>query len=47
MFASPVWHFWIAVVLMVPVVLSLVALVVGYLKTVVNPKYPGVDQERG
>ncbi len=47
MFAALVWHFWIAVVLIVPCVLALVALVVGYLKTVVNPKYPGVDQERG
>lgn len=47
MFAALVWHFWIAVVLMVPVVLALVALVAGYLKNVVGPKYPGVDQERG
>lgn len=47
MFAAPVWHFWIAVVLIGPIVLGLVALVAGYLKTVVNPKYPGADQERG
>lgn len=47
MFASPVWHFWIAVVLMVPVVLTVVATVIGYLNKAVKPKYPGVDQERG
>ena len=45
--ASPVWHFWIAVVLMVTLVVPAVITVVAlYLKTVVKPRYPGVDQER-
>lgn len=43
-----VWHFWIAVVLMlflvVPAVVTVVAL---YLRKVVKPQYPGVDQPRG
>lgn len=47
MFAAVVWHFWIAVALMVPFLVAIVAVVAGYLKNVVNPKYPGVDQERG
>ena len=48
MFAAPVWHFWIAVVLMVTAVIPVTAMVViGYLNKVVKPKYPGADQERG
>ncbi len=48
MFAAPVWHFWIAVVLMVTLVVPAVALtVVMYLRKVVKPQYPGVDQPRG
>lgn len=43
-----VWHFWIAVVLVlflvVPAVVTVVAL---YLRKVVKPQYPGVDQPRG
>ncbi|HEU5084825.1 MAG TPA: hypothetical protein VFU14_15905 [Acidimicrobiales bacterium] len=43
-----VWHFWIAVVLMlflvIPAVVTVVAL---YLRKVVKPQYPGVDQPRG
>ena len=42
-----IWHFWIAVVLMVTLVVPAVITVVGlYLNKVVKPKYPGVDQER-
>jgi hypothetical protein len=48
MFASPPWHFWIAVVLMLTAVVPVtVMVVVGYLRKVVKPQYPGVDQERG
>lgn len=48
MFAAPVWHFWIAVVLMVSLVVPATVMVVaGYLNKVVKPRYPGVDQERG
>lgn len=46
MFAAPVWHFWIAVALMIPIVLAVIAVVVLYLTKVVKPKYPAVDQER-
>lgn len=47
MFAAPVWHFWIAVVLMITMVVPVTALVIVlYLRNVVKPKYPGVDQER-
>ena len=39
---------WIAVVLMITAVLPVVVMVVvGYLRKVVKPQYPGVDQERG
>lgn len=42
------WHYWIAVVLMVTMVVPAVVAVVGlYLRNVVKPKYPGIDQERG
>lgn len=48
MFASPPWHFWIAVVLMITLVVpAAVTMVVLYLRKVVKPQYPGVDQERG
>ncbi len=48
MFASPVWHFWIAVILMVTLIVpATIAVVAMYLNKVVKPKYPGVDQERG
>ena len=47
MFAAVVWHFWIALVLLITMVIPVLVAVVGlYLKKVVNPKYPGVDQER-
>ena len=43
-----IWHFWIAVVLMlflvIPAVVTVVAL---YLRKVVKPQYPGVAQPRG
>jgi uncharacterized membrane protein YpjA len=41
MFAeSHVWHYWIAVPLVVGAVLFIVATLVGYLVNVVKPKYP-------
>jgi uncharacterized membrane protein YpjA len=41
MFAeSHVWHYWIAVPLVVGAVLFVVATLVGYLLNVVKPKYP-------
>jgi hypothetical protein len=38
--ASQVWHFWIGVVLVFGAVLTVLALVVGYLVRVVKPQYP-------
>lgn len=37
---ATVWHFWIAVALVIPAVLIPVGLVVGYLVKVVAPRYP-------
>ncbi len=43
-----VWHFWIAVVLMITLIIpATVAVVALYLRKVVKPQYPGVDQPRG
>jgi len=36
---APVWHFWIAVFLVVPALLLVLATVVGYLVKVVAPRY--------
>jgi hypothetical protein len=38
--SAPVWHFWIAVFLVIPAVLLVVATVIGYLVKVVAPRYP-------
>ena len=35
-----VWHFWIAPVLVIGVLVLLVATVVGYLRKVTAPRYP-------
>ncbi|HEX6567939.1 MAG TPA: hypothetical protein VF015_02205 [Acidimicrobiales bacterium] len=35
-----VWHYWIAVVLIVGVIATLVALGAGYLKSVESTRYP-------
>ena len=37
---ATVWHFWIAVALVIPSVLIPVGLIVGYLVKVVAPRYP-------
>jgi len=48
MLAGVIWHFWIAVVLMITLIIpATVAVVVLYLRKVVKPQYPGVDQPRG
>ena len=42
-----VWHFWIAVVLMITLVVPATVTVVAlYLNKVVKPQYPEADQER-
>jgi hypothetical protein len=35
-----VWHYWIAVALVVPAVLLVVGIAVGYLYKVVFPRFP-------
>ena len=35
-----VWHYWIAVSLVVPAFLIAIVLVLVYLKVVVSPRYP-------
>jgi hypothetical protein len=40
LFAGQVWHYWIAVPLVVGAILLIVATIVGYLTKVVRPKYP-------
>ena len=39
-FAAPVWHWWISVVLTASAVLMVLAIVVGYVVKVVMPRYP-------
>lgn len=47
MLVAVIWHFWIAVVLMLALVIPAVVTVVAlYLRKVVKPRYPGVDQPR-
>lgn len=48
MLAGVIWHFWIAVVLMITLIIpATVTVVVLYLRKVVKPRYPEVDQPRG
>ncbi len=35
-----VWHFWIAVALVMPVILAIIAILIGYVYKVVMPRYP-------
>jgi uncharacterized membrane protein len=36
---APVWHFWIAVFIVIPALLLVVATIIGYLVKVVAPRY--------
>lgn len=40
MFAAPVWHFWIGLILFIAAVGGILALVGGYLKAVSSQRYP-------
>jgi hypothetical protein len=40
LFAAEVWHYWVGVVVAIGTILSVLALVVGYLVKVVAPQYP-------
>ena len=35
-----VWHYWIAVALVIPAVLLVIATIVGYVTKVSKPRYP-------
>jgi hypothetical protein len=37
---SVIWHYWIGVSLVVPAVLLVVGILIGYLNKVVLPRYP-------
>ena len=38
--AAKVWHYWIGIAILLPSLLGVVALVVGYLVKVTSNKYP-------
>jgi len=38
--AELVWHFWIAVLIVVPTILLVIATIVGYVTKVSKPRYP-------
>ncbi|MFN8038798.1 MAG: hypothetical protein U0Q07_06255 [Acidimicrobiales bacterium] len=40
MVLAVVWHFWIAVALVVPAILLCIAVAIGYVYKVVLPRYP-------
>jgi hypothetical protein len=44
MFAAPVWHYWIGVVVAVLTIVVFVALVGSYLRKTQAPRYPGSRQ---
>ena len=46
MLAAEIWHWWIGVVLTVVAVLTVVMLVVGYLKQVTAARYPNRRQRQ-
>ncbi len=45
MLAAEIWYWWIGVILTGVGVLSVIALIAGYLKNVTALKYPGRKQE--
>ena len=40
MTVAVVWHYWIAVALVIPVILLVIATIVGYVTKVSKPRYP-------
>jgi hypothetical protein len=44
MLAANIWHWWIGLALVLLAVLSVVALVAAYLKSVTAPQHPGKGQ---
>ena len=45
MIAAEIWYYWMGVVFMLAAVLTVVALVAGYLKSVSSQRYPGRRQD--
>jgi hypothetical protein len=37
--AAKVWHYWLSIALLIPILLVLVAIIVGYVVKVVGPRY--------
>ena len=35
-----VWHFWIAVLIVIPAIILVIATIVGYVTKVSKPRYP-------
>lgn len=46
MLAAEIWYWWIAVVLVAVGVLTVLGLIIGYLKTVTAAKYPNRKQQQ-
>jgi hypothetical protein len=46
MLAAQIWHYWIGVALVGGSVLTLLALIVGYLAKVQAPQYPKNNQQQ-
>ena len=40
MFADLVWHYWLAVALVIPAFLLVFLTIIGYVRKVIMPRYP-------
>ena len=38
--AAKVWHYWISIALLIPILLIVIGVLVGYLIKVIGPRYP-------
>ena len=46
MFAAPIWHWWIGLIMLLAAGGATIALIVGYLKQVSSQRYPGGKRGR-
>ncbi len=46
MFAAPIWHWWIGLIMLLAAGGATLGLVVGYLRQVSSQRYPGGQRER-
>lgn len=37
--AAKVWHYWLSVAIIIPVLLVVIGVIIGYLRKVVAPRY--------